>query len=44
MADGLLDGNESSLPNTNGTNYFNLPQNDILQSNSTLFSNGNEYY
>ena len=41
MARGLLDGNESSLPNTNGTNYFNLPQNDILQSNSTLFSNGN---
>ena len=39
MARLLLDGNESSLPNTNGTNYFNLPQNEILQSNSTLFGN-----
>ena len=41
MAQGLLDGDESSLPNTNGTNYFNLPQNDILQKNSTLFNNDN---
>ena len=41
IARGLLDGNDASLPNTNGTNYFNLPQNDILQSNSTLFSNDN---
>lgn len=41
IARGLLDGNDASLQNTNGTNYFNLPQNDILQSNSTLFSNGN---
>ena len=41
MAQGLLDGDESSLPNTNGTNYFNLPQNDILQEKSTLFNNDN---
>jgi len=39
MARGLLDGNQDSLVNTNGTINFKLPQNDIMQSNSTLFSN-----
>ena len=39
MARGLLDGNDDSLVNTNGTINFKLPQNDIMQSNSTLFSN-----
>ena len=41
MARGLLDGNDDSLVNTNGTINFKLPQNDIIQSNSTLFSNDN---
>ncbi len=39
MARGLLDGNDDSLVNTNGTINFKLPQNDIMQSTSTLFSN-----
>jgi len=41
IARGLLDGNDDSLVNTNGTINFKLPQNDIIQSNSTLFSNDN---
>ena len=45
IAKSLLDGNEESLQNTNGSpnNYYQgygyVPKNDILQTNSTLFSN-----
>jgi len=44
IASSLLDGNEDSLPNTNGTpnNYGYIPKNDILQTNSTLFSHEND--
>ena len=44
LARSLLDGNEESLPNTNGSpdnftqGYGRIPKNDILQTNSTLFS------
>ena len=40
IAKSLLDGNEDSLQNTNGSpnSYMNLPQNDILQMDSTLFT------
>ena len=36
VASSILDGNEDSLPNTNGS-MKNIPQNDIMQINSTLF-------
>ena len=44
LARSLLDGNDDSLPNTNGSpdnytqGYGRIPKNDILQTNSTLFS------
>ena len=40
IAQSLLDGNEDSLQNTNGspTIYSKTPKNDILQMNSTLFT------
>ena len=46
IAKSLLDGNEESLPNTNGSpkNYGYIPKNDILQTNSTLFANDNNSY
>jgi hypothetical protein len=46
IAKSLLDGNEESLPNTNGTpedstqGYGRVPKNDILQAHSTLFVQG----
>ena len=46
VARSLLDGNEDSLPNTNGSldnftkGYGRIPKNDILQTNSTLFNQG----
>ena len=44
IASSLLDGNEESLTNTNGSphGYGYIPKNDILQTNSTLFSNVND--
>ena len=43
VASSLLDGNEESLPNTNGSPdesvYGYIPKNDILQTYSTLFNN-----
>ena len=46
LASSLIDGNDESLPNTNGSpnNYGYIPKNDILQTNSTLFSNENDSY
>jgi hypothetical protein len=47
IARSLLDGNEESLSNTNGSpydspkGYGRIPKNDILQTNSTLFTNDN---
>ena len=41
VAKSLLDGNEDSLPNTNGSpqnTYLTTYKNDILQSHSTLFT------
>lgn len=46
IAKSLLDGNDESLPNTNGSpdnftqGYGRIPKNDILQTNSTLFDQG----
>ena len=38
IAKDILDGNQDTLQNTNGS--VNVPKNDILQVNSTLFSTG----
>ena len=38
IANELLDGNQDTLQNTNGSS--NVPKNDILQINSTLFNSG----
>ena len=44
LVQSLLDGNEDSLDNTNGTpvNINTIPKNDILQINSTLFGTPNK--
>lgn len=48
IARSLLDGNEESLSNTNGSpydspkGYGRIPKNDILQTNSTLFAIDND--
>jgi len=48
IAGALLDGNEESLSNTNGSpydsprGYGRIPKNDILQTNSTLFALDND--
>ena len=41
LASEILDGNDESLQNTNGSPNIKNPINDILQMNSTLFGNSN---
>ena len=41
IASEILDGNDESLQNTNGSPNIKNPINDILQMNSTLFSSSN---